>query len=1127
MKRRVLLLLLFCLLGHGGGEIVWQLGKPNGSKYDFSIPYRAWEYGSAPWIRNAKTMDHASSTWWHVISENKAYSPVPIVNGLYSPSERIFMLPDEMVCNLSLQWNEDSAGLRRLTVNCCEWVNQHNAVDPIEIELPNGQCQLFELPEGDHGKKGPVTFDVVFQVSKGENQLVIKNRTMAKHTSITFDAITLRQTSSPVTLKRQLRLKTTGFSGIYHPGDKVTLEARLLNGDTGTLEGEVVDDSGAVVNTFRSEFAKGACTVSWIASGRDYYTIRARCGEEKASLPYAAVEPVVPEYIEASRFGCHALHGDGYHLRTWPEREELKMRRAFLGGAKWARLHSVKWDIREPEKGRFQWTDLDERLARAEKYKMNILMAIGAQPAWASTSNDKKLTVCGEYKYLYYPPKDYEDWRRFVTILAERYKGRVRHVEVTNEPGYTSAFWTCGDVQAWSKYLRVAYDALKSVDPAMVVYPGAPLQVDFLEEAVKLDGGKPAFDMLSAHYLGNQKRGSTLASSWKEMLVEMGKKPELINSEEMGWRGSTDARAIAENVVKQHVRDASQNIIRTFGFQMFDDNSNSRYSFFANEDYPLPAFPAYRAMTHRLEHATYVGDLSGPEYEAYLFNRKGTPVIVMWTDNACQATLPLKGKLNLVSMFDVERQLLLDASLPNFELTSSPQYLEGGDLNQLTLLAQCKSSLPKQCLLKPGQNFATRLSLPAGASLSISVPPGWQGTVRDGMVELSVPATAAFGVYESSFKLQVDGVDFSLPLLLEVSAGLNANLIVNGDFANGTQYWFYFPVNTPHVLDHGAGEDGSNAIKTTGPAHFGIAGSVKIRKGETYLLAYKARGEGKAGVMFSILDKDGNRLFPEKDGINALSISLDKNWKTAQTVFNVTQDEASEFKLSVLANYGDKTGKIAWFDKVVLARLTDNNSPWKILCKATFKTPGSTFAIDGNDDDWTNVKPFKIGDTNDGPATCQAMLDQTGLRLLVKVPDKTLLLPDGKPEEGWQKDSIQFGLDPRNDGQDCFEFIAEIHKGKPILYKMRNYWTPELPDNITRRGVVTDASIVIAEKNDGLWYELFVPIHQLHPLKGTESDIGFNILVNDDDGEGRTYCEWADGIGGQKNPRNYGTLSRE
>lgn len=507
------------------------------------------------------------------------------------------------------------------------------------------------------------------------------------------------------------------------------LKLQVFNADGGTAEYEVSDFNGKIIHRGKTPIRNGEAQVSLPSGQKGYFSVACRYGGASARTSYVVVEPVKAEFLPDSRFGCHALAGDGYRIRRWPEREELKMHRAFLGGAKWARMHSLSWALREPKKGTYDWRGADERFALAEKYKMKILLAIGQTPRWSSPSRDMKLTVCGNYSYLYYPPQKYEDWAVFVTKLVQRYKDRVSHFEIGNEPGYESAFWTCGSAPAFGKYLKTAYDAIKKVYPEATVYPGAPLNIDFLEEAVRSQGGAKMFDVLSIHYLRNEKRGSEKTAAWRSMLKKMGNDQLPVNSEDMGWIRAKDPRIIAANVVKVHIRDASQGVIRTFGFEMFDDNSSANYSFFDRKDNPLPQFPAYRTMTHRLERSKYIGNLSGAEYEAYLFDRQGTPVTVFWSDKGRKIHLPVgKDRATLVDLMDTERSVPAKNGIAELPASEFPQYLEGGDGALLKTFAETIQLLPGHLILKKGEKRSLPIRLPESCSKQrLQLPDGWTG----------------------------------------------------------------------------------------------------------------------------------------------------------------------------------------------------------------------------------------------------------------------------------------------------------------------------------------------------------------------------------------------------------------
>lgn len=1128
-------------------DMVWKLGTDDGSGNEFQIPYQAWEYGNAPAIRKSPAMDHKTHTFRYTIPENRHFPKPAVVSSLYTVTERQWMENDEIVSNLALRWKEGEGGRRLLQVKCFKWSNQNNGVDGIEILLPGGKKKVLNLPAGNFKTNGPFSFDVVFDAVKGENTLEIRNVSLAKHYYLAFDSITLSRTDRKVELPPVIEPTISSFSGIAHPGDPVKLKLQVFNADGGTAEYEVSDFNGKIIHRGKTPIRNGEAQVSLPSGQKGYFSVACRYGGASARTSYVVVEPVKAEFLPDSRFGCHALAGDGYRIRRWPEREELKMHRAFLGGAKWARMHSLSWALREPKKGTYDWRGADERFALAEKYKMKILLAIGQTPRWSSPSRDMKLTVCGNYSYLYYPPQKYEDWAVFVTKLVQRYKDRVSHFEIGNEPGYESAFWTCGSAPAFGKYLKTAYDAIKKVYPEATVYPGAPLNIDFLEEAVRSQGGAKMFDVLSIHYLRNEKRGSEKTAAWRSMLKKMGNDQLPVNSEDMGWIRAKDPRIIAANVVKVHIRDASQGVIRTFGFEMFDDNSSANYSFFDRKDNPLPQFPAYRTMTHRLERSKYIGNLSGAEYEAYLFDRQGTPVTVFWSDKGRKIHLPVgKDRATLVDLMDTERSVLAKNGIAELPASEFPQYLEGGDGALLKTFAETIQLLPGHLILKKGEKRSLPIRLPESCSkLRLQLPDGWTGGFSASRLDVKAPANAAGGIYDGSFHFSINGTECTVPLILEILSGNGGNLIPNGDFEKSGMFWFFPKDKAKWDVLPKVGFDDSAAVRSVGTNFFGPAGRIKVREGERYLIAYDVRGEGSAGVCYSILDQKGKTIFPAKPGINALGVQARPEWKRVSEIISINQPGAAYLSFAILTNYGDKTGKTLYLDNVTVGRLTERSTVTKILNRGSFTAPKGEVRIDGETGEWAHVPPIRLelsskvvndSDPNPwkGPADLSGvfrmMLDSKNLYLLSEVRDDRYAapVPISRMEDTWQNDSIQFGIDPFNDGCGYTELlVGQYPDGRGYVFKHQNYWTPELPENITRRGLLKDAETAVRKTADGMVYEIRIPLRELYPLSGKEDEIGFNFLINDNDGNGRKYIEWAGGIGKNKKPSEYGLMQRK
>ena len=72
----------------------------------------------------------------------------------------------------------------------------------------------------------------------------------------------------------------------------------------------------------------------------------------------------------------------------------------------------------------------------------------------------------------------------------------------------------------------------------------------------------------------------------------------------------------------------------------------------------------------------------------------------------------------------------------------------------------------------------------------------------------------------------------------------------------------------------------------------------------------------------------------------------------------------------------------------------------------------------------------------------------------------------------------------------------------------------------------TDKYLRIEKTNDGLMYKIFIPMSEMYPFQysKTTNHLRFSLLVNDNNGVGRSYYEWSSGIGGTKDPKLFGAI---
>lgn len=174
-------------------------------------------------------------------------------------------------------------------------------------------------------------------------------------------------------------------------------------------------------------------------------------------------------------------------------------------GVKWVRYwdngRGMLWSGIEREKGRWNWKVADAYVTRTLAAGMRPLMVLGITPEWASL-NPSYETYVGRGAYS--PPAHMEDWATYCREAARRYKGRVNHFEIWNEPNNNDlsdeGFFFKGNVKQYLEMLRVAYRAVKEGNPdAIVLAPSATGHFfPFLRKLIELGGGD-FFDVLSIH----------------------------------------------------------------------------------------------------------------------------------------------------------------------------------------------------------------------------------------------------------------------------------------------------------------------------------------------------------------------------------------------------------------------------------------------------------------------------------------------------------------------------------------------------------------------------------------------------------------------------------------------------
>ena len=157
------------------------------------------------------------------------------------------------------------------------------------------------------------------------------------------------------------------------------------------------------------------------------------------------------------------------------------------------------WTFAEPAQGQFDWTPLDRVVDHAKSRGLDILGTINNSPAWAADPNAMHHTG---------RPRTPELYGQFARAVAQHYDGVIDKFEIWNEPNGRLFFEPDPDPQYYTRMLKAAYVAIKSVQPDAVVVAGAfgPVNtgagtiapIDFLGTMYS-SGAHGFFDALSYH----------------------------------------------------------------------------------------------------------------------------------------------------------------------------------------------------------------------------------------------------------------------------------------------------------------------------------------------------------------------------------------------------------------------------------------------------------------------------------------------------------------------------------------------------------------------------------------------------------------------------------------------------
>jgi hypothetical protein len=236
----------------------------------------------------------------------------------------------------------------------------------------------------------------------------------------------------------------------------------------------------------------------------------------------------------------------------------------------WAGIEPQDIDFQDPANWEKSWGKYDDIVALAERYGLQIVARLDRPPDW--TRQDNSIPEA--------PPDDLADYADFVYGFVKHFQGRVRYIQIWNEPNIFPE-WGNREVDpaGYVDMLEAAYQAAKSADPNVYVLsaPLAPTlesfsvrrnlsELIFLEEMYQA-GAADYFDILSVNAFGFDLPPEDPASVDKlnfqrvklqrEIMARYGDDGKAVWFNEYGWNASP-ATFTEEELIWKRVTEEQQ-----------------------------------------------------------------------------------------------------------------------------------------------------------------------------------------------------------------------------------------------------------------------------------------------------------------------------------------------------------------------------------------------------------------------------------------------------------------------------------------------------------------------------------------------------------------------------------------
>jgi len=203
----------------------------------------------------------------------------------------------------------------------------------------------------------------------------------------------------------------------------------------------------------------------------------------KKLKPIGCLKTYSSDQIPASPFGIN-FSGD-----IPPSRLDDALQATLRTGVKWARVRRLYWEVVEPTPGCFDWIVADKIIDTLTAAGIKVYVQLSALGPHCTHTGRK---IGDRMAALTDDPKTRRGWVNYVTQVVKRYKDRVKHWQLWNEPNLLSFWWPAPNPKEYMDLLKLTWEVVKKIDSRAKILGGniSGIDLEYAEKLLLLGGGQ-------------------------------------------------------------------------------------------------------------------------------------------------------------------------------------------------------------------------------------------------------------------------------------------------------------------------------------------------------------------------------------------------------------------------------------------------------------------------------------------------------------------------------------------------------------------------------------------------------------------------------------------------------------